>query len=431
MLNLCYPTDQKIDADITLPGSKYLANRLLILAALSETSSTLINMPHNEDIETSINGLTQLGATFTWFDNNLECTGIGEAFPSEEILINSSASGSFSRFVLPLLVLHEQTLSISGSDKMNTRPMDELFRALETLGATIKSATQSPAMTLPVKVSGPIRGGHVELSGATSSQYISALLMSAGKLKQGLTIDLTATPVSRLYIQMTIELLAAFGICVETDAELRHFSIASGQRYQGITYPLESDPSSASYFLAAAAITNGHICITNFNPEKSIQGEAQFAKVLELMGCKIWQDQQGYHCQGPQQLQAVSVDMGDMPDVVQTLAVVAMFAEGTTVVTNIENLAYKESNRIEDTARELRKTGIKVTTSKDSISIEGGHAVAAILDTHDDHRMAMSLALIALKVPEVSIRDHQVVGKSFPNYWQYLEQLGYALKSDE
>jgi 3-phosphoshikimate 1-carboxyvinyltransferase len=431
VITLDYPLGKVLDKAITLPGSKYLANRLLILAALSDTKTSLNNMPHNEDIDTSIKGLGMLGAKFTWQGNHLDCEGFEQHNDYEttgsEITLNSSHSGSFSRFVMPLLGLFKQTISLGGSDKMNTRPMAELFRVLESLGVTITSENQFPASTLPVKVLGPIKGGAVEMEGLTSSQYISALLMVGGKLDLGLEINLTTEPVSKPYLQMTINLLKLFGVIVEADVELRHFSIKPNQIYSGIDYDLESDPSSASYFLAAAAITGGHICISNFHPENSVQGEAQFATVLESMGCTIWQDNDGYHCQGPETLQGVTVDMGDMPDVAQTLAVVAIFAEGETVITNIANLAFKESNRIEDTATEIRKTGINVTTTSDSITIEGGNPRETILDTHDDHRMAMSLGLIALRVNNVQMRDEEVVGKSFPTYWQYLEQLGYSL----
>jgi len=432
MIGLNYPINAQLDTTITLPGSKYLANRLLILAALSESGSLLKNMPHNEDIEASINGLSALGAKFSWTENTLACEGIpctepkGEiAFQSSEIY--SSHSGSFSRFVLPVLALGTKTVAISGSEKMNTRPMAELFRVLETLGASITSQTQDLPTTLPVEVTGPIQGGEITMSGSTSSQYISALLMIAGKLKQGLTIKLQAEPVSKPYLKMTLDLLRLFSVQAEVSEDLITFTIPRDQQYQGINYEVESDPSSASYFLAAAAISGGHICISNFSPERSLQGEAQFAKVLEQMGCKIWQDEKGYHCQGPKQLQAVTVDMGDMPDVVQTLAVVAMYAEGNTHVSNIENLAYKESNRIEDTATEIRKTGIEVITGKDFLTIQGGKPEAAILDTHDDHRMAMSLALMSIKTGGIQIRDPDVVAKSFPDYWRYLKKLGYAV----
>jgi len=431
MITLDYPISGKLDKTITLPGSKYLANRLLILAALSETDSILENVPHNEDIEASINGLSALGASFVWNGNRLDCKGINSELEFQSSHINSSHSGSFSRFVLPVLALGKKAVDITGSDKMNTRPMAELFSVLTELGANIVSKNQQPPLTLPVTITGPISGGAIEMSGSTSSQYISALLMVAGKLEQGLTINLQAEPVSKPYLRMTLDLLELFSIKADVSNNLQSFNIHPGQHYRGIEYKIESDPSSASYFLAAAAISGGHICISNFYPQRSIQGEAQFATVLEQMGCKIWQDEQGYHCQGPEQLKAVTVDMGDMPDVVQTLAVVAMFADGNTQITNIANLAYKESNRIEDTATEIRKTGIIVTTSEDSMVVQGGEAVPAILDTYDDHRMAMSLALMSIRISGVAIRNPEVVAKSFPDYWQYLQQLGYAVYQNE
>ncbi len=439
MLKLKYQKNVPLDVEITLPGSKYLANRLLILAALSETGSTLYNMPKNDDIMTSIEGLSLLGATFQWSDHTLKCSGINWHNLATDLQINSSHSGSFSRFVLPLLALSEQSIDIGGSPKMNTRPMAELFRVLEKLGAVITSKSltsksidqQSSAMTLPVSVKGPITGGKVLMSGETSSQYISALLMSAAKLEGGLVITLSAEPVSKPYLEMTIDLLKAFNVQVQASLDLREFTIKGPQQYQGVEYQLESDPSSASYFLAAAAITAGHICITNFYPERSLQGEAKFAEVLVMMGCKIWQDEQGYHCQGPKMLTAVNVDMCDMPDVVQTLASVAVFANGTTTISNIATLAFKESNRIEDTATELRKLGIQIDTTADSLVIHGGQVTQSddslVFETYDDHRMAMSLGLLSLKLMAIKINEHNVVAKSFPNYWKFLQQLGVQL----
>lgn len=432
---LHYPTHQKVEATLTLPGSKYLANRLVILAALCESETQLSNMPHNEDIDAAIAGLTKLGAQFNWQDNTLSCRGFKDVSELPETDVYSHHSGSFSRFVTPLLALSKNSVHLSGSDKMNTRPMEELFAALKELGADIRSEEQKEQQphfikerlpeTLPVYIKGPIGGGSVDMKGTTSSQYISALLMVAGKMKNSLTINLPATPVSKPYLLMTIDLLNQFGVEVKHDKDLKTFVIQSEQRYQAKDFELESDPSSASYFLAAAAITGGHICITNFKPERSLQGEAQFAEVLESMGCEIWQDEAGYHCQGPETLKAIEIDMCDMPDVVQTLAVVASFAKGTTHITHIETLAFKESNRIEDTATELRKTGIEVTTTESSMSIIGGNPKSATFDTYDDHRMAMSLALMALKVDGIKMNDPEVVGKSFPKYWQYLQQVGY------
>jgi len=427
VIKLDYPQAKAVDATVSLPGSKYQANRLLILTALCQDQSRLSNMPVNEDIETAIKGLSELGAEIFRQGDILECRGFADAPRSLTGEINSADSGSFSRFILPILGISGQTLTLSGSLKMNTRPMAELFQVLENLGATISSPHSISPSTLPITISGPINGGQCHLTGQTSSQYISALLMTAACFSDGLQLTLEQSPVSKPFIQMTLDLIRLFGIDVEVDARLMNFRIQGGQKYQAVDYQLATDPATASYFLGVAAITGGHICIENFDPSQSVQGEAQFASVLSMMGCKIWQDHQGLHCQGPARLQSVCIDMGKMPDVVQTLAVIACFAEGTSRIENIANLAFKESNRIEDTATEIRKTGIRVTTSADSMTITGGEPRTAIFDSHDDHRMAMSLALMALQVRDIQIRNPEVAGKSFPDYWQYLQQLGYAL----
>jgi len=422
-------SSKPLDVNITLPGSKYLANRLLILSALATGESTLINMPINDDILTAIKGLSLLGANFIWSDHTLRCTGIHWNNVASELHINSHHSGSFSRFVLPLLAISERRIHLSGSDKMNTRPMGELFKVLEKLGAHIESNGEQ---TLPISIQGPLIGGTVEMSGETSSQYISALLLSGAAFPKGIHIELSAEPVSKPYLEMTADLLSTYGVNVIKSDDLKSFDIQPNQTLQAVEYELESDPSSASYFLAAAAITAGHICITNFVPEQSLQGEAKFSDLLKSMGCKIWSDDSGYHCQGPECLKPISVDMCDMPDVVQTLAVVASFAEGKTEITNIATLAFKESNRIEDTATELRKLNLKVETTADSITILGVNNENNLennvtFDTYDDHRMAMSLALFSLRLNSVKMNDHQVVSKSFPTYWNYMEQLNIEI----
>ncbi len=419
------PPDSIQDKVLTLPGSKYIANRLLILSALTKGSCRFDNVPRNDDIQTAEQGLSRLGARFQWQAGTLTTNGFPGYRPVPSERIYTSHSGTFSRFVVALAALGEEWIEIAGSDKMNSRPMADLFEALRTAGVVIEATEQD---TLPARIKGPIQTDQITISGAISSQYISALLLVGAKLTQGLVINLTCEPVSRPYLDMTIELLAMFGIEVSISADYRQFVIAAGQSYRPTTLSVPTDPSSASYFLAYAAINGCLICLQNYQPELSVQGEANFSRVLEQMGCKIWQDETGFYCQGPEQLNAIDVDMGDMPDVVQTLAVVAAFAEGTTRIRNIENLAYKESNRIEDTATELRKTGLVVATTKDSMSITPAPLQAAHFNTYDDHRMAMSLGLLGCKIQGITMSDSDVVSKSFPSYWQYMQQLGIATK---
>jgi len=409
---------------VALPGSKYIANRLVVLAALSDGVSNFFNVPDNDDIKTAIDGLSKFGARFNRSGTTLECQGISTGSISATDEIYTAHSGTFSRFIVAVAALSNEWVAIRGSDKMNSRPMADMFEALRNSGVEINADVGE---TLPIKIKGPLANHVVAISGGVSSQYISALLLTACRLTDGLELRLTTEPVSKPYIEMTIDLINSFGVEVEISTDFRQFSIAAGQRYQPQNVQIPTDPSSASYFLAYAAITESHICLENYQPEKSLQGEAKFSEVLTAMGCKIWQDEAGYHCQGPERLQGVSVDMGDMPDVVQTLAVVAAFAEGETHIDNIENLAFKESNRIEDTATELRKSGLEVQTTVDSMTIVPKPLQSACFDTYDDHRMAMSLALMAAKVSGISMRDPMVVSKSFPSYWDYLEQLGFKL----
>ena len=417
--------DYQITAErnnVSLPGSKYIANRLVVLAALASGKSDFTNVPDNDDIRTAIAGLSQLGAEFEFTENHLICMGLGETLVSPQEVIYTSHSGTFSRFVVAVCALFDDWIRLNGSDKMNTRPMADMLAALAGAGVTIEA---SDGGRLPLRIKGPIKSNVIRISGAVSSQYISALLLIAGRSAQGLSIELTSEPVSRPYIAMTIELLKIFGLEIGVAADYRKFDIPSGQTYLAQTVQVPADPSSASYFLAYAALTASHICLTNYQPSLSVQGEAGFAEVLEQMGCEVWQDEQGFHCQGPKQLKGITVDMGDMPDVVQTLCVVAAFADGPTYISNIENLAFKESNRIEDTATELRKTGLVVKTTADSMEIIPQTLSAASFDTYDDHRMAMSLGLFACRIKGVTMRHPEVVSKSFPTYWEYLKQLGF------
>jgi 3-phosphoshikimate 1-carboxyvinyltransferase len=336
--------------------------------------------------------------------------------------IYTSHSGTFSRFIVAVCALFDDWITLNGSDKMNSRPMADMLVALREAGVQVEATSRE---TLPLSIKGPISSESIQISGAVSSQYISALLLIGARLPQGLRIELTTEPVSKPYLAMTVDLLSQFGIKIMVSEDYRSFAIAPGQKYQAVSIQIPTDPSSASYFFAYAAISGTHMCLANYEPATSLQGEARFTEVLEKMGCKVWQDDMGFHCQGPEQLQGVTMDMGDMPDVVQTLAVVAAFAEGETHITNIENLAFKESNRIEDTATELRKTGLGVLTSKDSMTIQPAELRPATFDTYDDHRMAMSLGLLASRVRGIRMREPGVVSKSFPDYWRYLAKLGF------
>jgi len=415
-----FPVDS-IDASVVLPGSKYIANRLLPLCALAQSRSHLSNLVDNDDINTAIAGLAALGYQFTKTDGELTIVP-REKRPESPISLFTAHSGTFSRFVTAIAALENVPVSIDCSAKMATRPMVELFESLRALGVII----ESPNKCLPATVIGPVKSNHCRLDASRSSQYLSALLIIAPLFSGGLSIEVTGEVVSRAYVDMTIQLMSQLNVEVEEEEQI--FKVASGQTYKGGDFTIPCDPVSASYFMGAAAIVGGKVTIKNFD-FNSVQGEAKFYRVLQSMGASVERRGDDLTLIGPQALMAIEVDMGGMPDAVQTLAVVASFAKGKTHISNIAHLAFKESNRIEDTANELRKTGIKVESGKDFLTIDGGQPKSADIHTHDDHRMAMSMALLGIKTAGIRIHDAQVVEKSFPRYWEFLEQIGVKSKT--
>lgn len=412
-----------IGGEVKLPGSKYVANRLLPLAALASSESLLSNVVDNNDINTAIDGLSALGYRFEKGEELVRVfprrAALGEATD-----LYTSHSGTFSRFVTAIAALESVPVKIDCSEKMATRPMIELFDALKQLGAEI----ESPNQCLPATIKGGVKGSQCRLDASRSSQYLSALLIVSPFFKDGLKIELTGELVSRAYVDMTIKLMELLGVKVIEEGS--YFSVKGGQMYRGIDISIPGDPVSSTYFMGAAAISSGKVRINNFDFD-SVQGESKFYTVLEKMGVSTSREEDDLIIEGTDSLQAVEVDMGGMPDAVQTLAAVACFAEGTTRITNIAHLAYKESDRINDTANEIRKIGIKVEADSDSLTIYGvGKNVSALkkakIETHEDHRMAMAMALLGIKVSELQILEADVVGKSFPTYWDLMEQIGVA-----
>ena len=414
------------DISLSLPGSKYLANRYLILAALCQQPVELRNLPVNEDIRNALKGIEDLGATVI---RNEEATIInGCNFLKEpKTEIYSGDSGTFSRFIFPLMAIHDKPLTLKASAKMSTRPMADLVEALQALGATVSSSNEQDKNCLPLSVTGPLTGESVHLSARISSQYLSALLMLGTQLPKGLRIQLSDEPVSKPFIEMTLKCIREFGGSVEANSSLSEFVVNHGLQAPTEPVVVETDPSSCSYFLASATLTGQKLTIKDFNPERSVQGEAGFYRLLEAMGAEVTSSAHDLTISG-RGLNGITIDMNALPDVVQTLAAVAVFADSPTEITGIHNLAFKESNRIEDTARELRKLGANIETTDDSMTIYPLSDLpdSVTFDTYEDHRMAMSLSLIASRVQEVIINDANVVAKSFPDYWQYLSDLGYA-----
>ncbi len=408
---------------IEVPGSKYIANRVLMLAALADGESTIANVPENNDIRHAIEALKNFGIDIQQTGNILKIMGTGGKIYPKSDVINVGESGTLMRFITAVSALSETKVTITGSKRITERPVDHLVDALGQVGIKCESPTGCPPVTIQ---GGGIDGGEINVQGNISSQFISGLLLVAPFAKSDLKISLTSELVSVKYVDMTIKMMAEFGVTVKRKG-YKEFFIAEGQKYQARQFIIPGDWSSASYFLAAAAVLQDKIEIINLDM-KSTQGEAKFYEVLEKMGCRVELRENSVKLTSNQPLKGVDVDMGNMPDVAQTLAAIAPFADGKTTIRNIEHLRYKECDRVEETANELRKIGGKASTTKDSIIIEPSELTGGHVETHNDHRMAMSFALCGLKAENVVINNPEVSAKSFPIYWDKLHEIGVEIE---
>ena len=409
---------RQVQATLTLPGSKSYTHRALMAAALAAGESVLTNALAAEDTELTAQALAQLGAGIDWQGTTIRVTGRNGRWLPAALPIYLGNSGTSMRFLTALAALGEGQYLLTGTERLCQRPLGELLEALAQAG--VRAVSDRGDGCPPVRVTGGLTGGRTQLSGGTSSQYLSALLFIGPLAPAGLAIDITGELVSRPYVDLTLEVLGNFGISYYREG-YRYFELPGGQSYLPREYEIEADASSASYFWAAAALTGGRVTITNLSLESS-QGDAAFPEVLGRMGCAVESTPAGLTVRGGP-LQGVTVDMATMPDLVPTLAVLAAFAAGDTVITGVAHLRHKESDRLAAVATELAKMGIAVRETADGLIIRGGTPRGALIHTYNDHRIAMSFAVAGLKTPGVTIEDPECVAKSFPEFWQFFRRL--------
>ncbi|MBM4305961.1 MAG: 3-phosphoshikimate 1-carboxyvinyltransferase [Deltaproteobacteria bacterium] len=407
------------DAAVVIPGSKSYTHRTLIVSALAEGESILINALRSEDTNHTIHGLKKFGVRIYWKGDRLHVQGKGGKLAASEERLFVGNSGTSMRFLTALAALKNGRTLLDGSERMRGRPIEDLLGGLRALG--IRSYSKEGNGCPPVVVeSQGLKGGTTKIRGEESSQFLSALLMVAPYASRDVTVELMGNLASKPYVDITRQVISAFG--VEVQGEGYHsFFVRSGQRYLPQVYRIEGDASHASYFLSAAAITRGKVRVENLN-STSIQGDTGFVNILEKMGCNVIRGDSWAEVHG-KELQRIEVDMNAMPDLVPTLAVTAAFARGMTVIRNIGHLRLKESDRIRALARELRKMGIQVEEGKDWLKIEGGKTHGAEIETYNDHRLAMSFAIAGLVTPGVKIKGEECVNKSFPDFWKTFERL--------
>jgi 3-phosphoshikimate 1-carboxyvinyltransferase len=361
-----------------------------------------------------------LGARIeTGSDGAFAVTGTGGRLQACSDPLYLGNSGTSMRLLTAVAALGRGEYRLTGSERMGSRPIAQLIDGLTQIGVPVHSLANTGCPPLAV-TGGRVRGGQLTLDCSLSSQYLSALLLIAPYTAEGLDITVSAGPVSRPYIDMTVAVMEDFGVGVAREG-YRRFRVAGGRRYRAGRYEVEADASQAGYFWAAAAITGTTITVRG-TAGGSLQGDSRLIELLAAMGCRVAAAAEGITVSGGP-LRAITADMRDMPDMVPTLAVVAAFARGTTTVRNVAHLKAKESDRIAAVVSELNRMGVSARAAADGLTVTGGQPTGAVIETYDDHRIAMSFALAGLKVPGVVIRDPDCVKKSFPNYWQVFETL--------
>ena len=450
------PRRKKAEAIIQPPGSKSLSNRAVLLAALAQGESVIRGgLIDADDAARMLGALEQLGAGIErQGDGTIRIRGVGGKWrtPAEGVVLNLNNAGTATRFLTAAAVLGDAPIVIDGNARMRERPIRELADVLPKLGAKVEylgKAGYPPLRVIPPRVLGKEPGatGALELPTTQSSQFISALLLIAPWLKGGLTIRLKGYITSASYIKMTVGLLAELGAVVKTSEDLHVVRVGDRPYLPGgversesmglpaFEYLVEPDASGATYFWSAAAMVPGLTCRVQGLDGSSLQGDSGFPSLLERMGAGIEEGENELIVTGQNSLRPLLADMSDMPDAAMSLAAVACFAPGTSVMRGLETLRVKETDRIEAMRKELTKIGVKVEVAiqgdPDAMSITppaGGLDCSAGVervefDTYDDHRMAMSLALIGLRRPNVWIRHPRCVVKTYPGYWMDLAKV--------
>ena len=421
------PVDMKIiqgrvraRTEVHVPGSKSFTHRVLIAAALSDGLCVIENPLFSEDTLLTINALERMGVRIEACEDLAKVLGTGGSLAPCTEPIYLGNSGTSMRLLAAVAALGKGDYRFYGTSRMHQRPIADLLGALNQIKVHASSfdGTGCPPITI---TGGSALGGTVRLDCSKSSQYLSALLLIAPCTRFGMEIFTQGRVVSRPYIDLTVDVMERFGVSVKRNGYER-FYVPPGQVYRSGTCDVEPDASQAGYFWAAAAITGACITVQGLS-RQSRQGDVRFTEVLERMGCRIVESSRGIEVCGRGELRPVDADMGDMPDLVPTLAVVAAFADGVTTIRNVGHLKEKESDRLAAVATELKRMGIDASFTDSELRIAGGKPSGALIHTYNDHRMAMSFALAGLQTPGIVIENKECVVKSFPNFWHVFESL--------
>ena len=414
------PLTRAPDADVVVPGSKSYTNRALVLAALASGTSRLTGALFADDTAAMADALAALGATVRADPEaaTVEVDGLGGAPRPGPASLDVRLSGTTARFVLPMLALGPGPYRIDGREPLRRRPMGPLVTALRRLGAEVVEAGSPGHLPLEVR-GGALAGGELEVPADLTSQFVSGLLLVGPLLDGGLRLRLVGPPVSRPYLTMTVAVMRAFGGRV--DEHDGGFDVAPGT-YHAVDYAVEPDASAASYFFAAAALTGGRVRVPGLD-RRSLQGDLGVVDVLARMGAQVVHGDGFTEVRGTGVLRGVDVDLADLPDMAQTVAVVGARAEGPTRVRGVGLIRHHETDRIAAVVAELRRLGVGAEEHDDGFTVHPAPVTGATVRTYDDHRMAMSFALLGLVAPGVAIDDPGCVAKTFPDYFEALDRL--------
>ena len=416
---------RRMAGTVHLPGSKSLSNRMLLMSALAAGETRLHNLLDSDDVRVMVAALRQLGVVVTGdpADGEVTVRGQGGPLPGGEHALFLGNAGTAMRPLTAVLTLGQGSYTLSGVPRMHERPIGDLVNALRPLGAGITCLENDGYPPLRIEANG-LRGGATEVSGVTSSQFLTALLMAAPYAQTDVEVRITDRLVSVPYVAMTLALMARFGARAERE-EWRRFTVPAGQVYQSPgTALVEGDASSASYFLTGAALTGGTVRVEGCGAD-SLQGDARYAEWLERMGAQVkWEPAAITVTGGPLPLRAVDADLADIPDAAMTLAVAALFADGPSTLRGIANWRVKETDRMAAVSTELQKLGARTEVGEDHLVVHPPKTLTpASIATYDDHRMAMAFSLAACGGVAVEIQDPGCVAKTFPDYFEVLRGL--------
>ncbi|MGQ0636338.1 MAG: 3-phosphoshikimate 1-carboxyvinyltransferase [Planctomycetaceae bacterium] len=414
------PVATPIRGTVRPPGSKSLTNRALIVAGLAQGESILTGVLESDDTRVMLDSLARLGVSLTHDPRGaaVRLVGCGGKPPAQAAELWLENSGTSMRFLTAVCSLGTGRYRLDGNARMRERPIGELVNALKQLGGGAACESGGDCPPVIVEACG-LSGGKARVGGEISSQFLSALLMAVPAARAQVQIEVAGKQVSEPYVEMTLRVMAAFGVSVDSPAPGVYR--VEPQTYRGREYAIEPDASAASYFFAAAAITGGEVTVAGLTRD-SLQGDVRFVDALECMGCEVVYAADGITVRGGA-LHGIDVDMNAISDTAQTLAALAPFAAGPTRIRNIAHVRHKETDRIVALKNELQRIGQTVEEHADGLTIHPAPLRAGTVETYNDHRMAMSFALVGLRAPGVRIANPGCVGKTYPRFFEDLRRL--------